>query len=84
MAFDQAGIEAAPPQPLAIVLANKLARVAWAVLARGREYQTMIMTRVTVLPGGSTGLNLPIKSLPSVTLLQRSTPDYYAAKFRST
>jgi transposase len=28
---------------LAIALANKLARIAWAVLARGREYQPMIM-----------------------------------------
>jgi transposase len=28
---------------LAIVLANKLARIAWAVLARGREYQPMTM-----------------------------------------
>jgi transposase len=28
---------------LAIALANKLARIAWAVLARGRDYQPMIM-----------------------------------------
>jgi transposase len=28
---------------LAIALANKLARIAWAVLAHGREYQPMIM-----------------------------------------
>jgi len=28
---------------LAIALANKLARIAWAVLARGREYRPMIM-----------------------------------------
>jgi transposase len=28
---------------LAIALANKLARIAWAVLARGREYQPMVM-----------------------------------------
>jgi hypothetical protein len=28
---------------LAIALANKLARIAWAVLARGREYQPTIM-----------------------------------------
>jgi hypothetical protein len=30
---------------LAIALANKLARIAWAVLARGREYQPRIMPR---------------------------------------
>jgi len=30
---------------LAIALANKLARIASAVLARGREYQPMIMPR---------------------------------------
>jgi transposase len=30
---------------LAIALANKLARIAWAVLARGREYQPMLMPR---------------------------------------
>jgi hypothetical protein len=32
---------------LAIALANKLARIAWAVLARGREYQPMIMARTS-------------------------------------
>ncbi len=30
---------------LAIALANKLARIAWAVLARGREYQPMLLPR---------------------------------------
>jgi hypothetical protein len=34
---------------LAIALANKLARIAWAVLARGREYQPMIMPRTAQL-----------------------------------
>jgi hypothetical protein len=29
---------------LAIALANKLARIAWAVLARGRPYQPRMMT----------------------------------------
>jgi transposase len=29
--------------PLAIALANKLARIAWAVLARGRSYQPRIV-----------------------------------------
>ena len=42
MALDRTGIEAAPSQ-LAIALANKLARIARAVLARGREYQPRIM-----------------------------------------
>jgi hypothetical protein len=34
---------------LAIALANKLARIAWAVLAHGREYQPMIMPRAAQL-----------------------------------
>jgi hypothetical protein len=36
IALDRAGIEAAPPQHAGDCLANKLARIAWAVLARGR------------------------------------------------
>jgi hypothetical protein len=45
MALDRAGIEAAPRQHAGDRTANKLARMAWAVLARGREYQPMIMPR---------------------------------------
>jgi transposase len=32
---------------VAIALANKLARIAWAVLARGRNYQPLSLTHVT-------------------------------------
>jgi len=43
VALDRAGIEAAHRNMLAIALANKLARIAWAVLARGRSYQPRIV-----------------------------------------
>jgi transposase len=39
VALDREGIEAAHRNMLAIALANKLARIAWAVLARGQAYQ---------------------------------------------
>jgi transposase len=44
-ALDRAGIEAAPSRHWRIALANKLGRIAWAVLAHGREYQPRIMPK---------------------------------------
>jgi len=35
------------PNVLAIALANKLARIAWSVLARGRRFETSVITNAT-------------------------------------